>query len=171
MKPIGNPNRVSNSRGGRPKRTEWLPKRNNGLLNGWNTPNKAPWAQDRISITWLSLWGSATVQKSGTTFWMCNAEISTPTATNSRAVVPITTNTRSLMLTPGVYIATQHSDKRRWQTRPNRWATYLWNPTYPYTTSTSFHNSCLRFMRTRTDDGWQWSRSGRDRYNFNNDCS
>src|SRR5882757_2567586 len=107
------PNRNSNGRGWRPNGNEWLPNGINGLPNAPNAPNEASQAQDRISTRWWTLYGTAAVRKSWTDFWTRYARISTPTATYSHAVDPITSNTRSLFWTPGAITKTRHSDRRR----------------------------------------------------------
>jgi len=61
----------------------------------------------------VNLYGTAAVRNSWTDIWTRYVRISTPTASYSHPVHPITSNTRSLTWTPGAITKIEHSGKRQ----------------------------------------------------------
>jgi len=143
----------------------------NRIPNAWNTPKEASEAQDWISTTCLTPYSTVAVRKSWTDFWTLYVPLSTPTATHSHGVDPITSNMRFLYWLPSAVTKTWHLNRRRWQTIRNGRAPYLWTLSHATRTLTSVHTSWPRFMGTRINIECQWLHWSRNKYNLHKNRS
>ena len=132
------------------------------MRNRLNAPNKVSLAQEWITTLWLTPYSTAVERKSCTDFSTCYPRNSTPLATNSHVVVPITSDTWFHLCTPGAIPKTWNSDSRWWQTLRNCWAISQWNLAHAYRSSTSLHRTTPRFMEIKIDIALWWLRRSRN---------